>query len=107
REQAQSLLYLLVGSLPEEQRRPYLGDVQIEQEVEGVRRAVLRRQGVRRSVPTPSPANREGATVGDVRPGQAPPARGVEHLVVEAAPPAVQAEQPSPLLNALRSLIAS
>src|SRR5438876_3504931 len=33
REQVQSLLYLLVGGLPEEQRRPYLGDVQVEQEV--------------------------------------------------------------------------
>ncbi|MFL5800277.1 MAG: CpXC domain-containing protein, partial [Roseiflexaceae bacterium] len=39
REQAQSLLYRLVGGIPEEQRHPYLGDVQVEQEIEGVRRA--------------------------------------------------------------------
>src|SRR5689334_6051472 len=64
REQAQSLLYLLVGSLPEEQRRAYLGDVQVEQEVEGVRRAVLRRQAARRAppehAPPPSPAPAHG-----------------------------------------------
>jgi hypothetical protein len=92
REQAQSLLYLLVGSLPEEQRRPYLGDVQVEQEVEGVRRAVLRRQGSRR---------------GAAQPAALPPAaRGVEHHVVEppvAEPPA----DPSPILGAVRALLAA
>jgi hypothetical protein len=50
RERAQELLYQLVGSLPEEERRPYLGDVQVEQELDGVRRALLRndrRRGAR------------------------------------------------------------
>jgi hypothetical protein len=92
REQAQSLLYLLVGSLPEEERRPYLGDVQVEQEVEGVRRAVLRRQGSRR-----------GAAQAAAPP---PAARGVEHHVVEppvAEPPA----DPSPILDAVRALLAA
>jgi hypothetical protein len=42
RERAQELLYQLVNSLPEDQRRPYLGDVQVEQELDGVRRALLR-----------------------------------------------------------------
>src|SRR5512138_747865 len=42
RERAQELLYQLVGSLPEDERRPYLGDVQVEQELDGVRRALLR-----------------------------------------------------------------
>jgi len=49
RERAQELLYQLVGSLPEDERRPYLGDVQVEQELDGVRRALLRhdrRRGV-------------------------------------------------------------
>jgi CpXC motif protein len=92
REQAQSLLYLLVGSLSEEERRPYLGDVQVEQEVEGVRRAVLRRQGSRRGAVQPA----------------APPAavRGVEHHVVEppvAEPPADH----SPILDAVRALLAA
>ncbi|HNP73251.1 MAG TPA: CpXC domain-containing protein, partial [Kouleothrix sp.] len=44
REQAQALLYELVGALPEDDRLPYLGDVQVEQELGGVRRAVLRRE---------------------------------------------------------------
>lgn len=39
RERAQELLYVLVGSLPEEARLPYLGDVQVNQEVAGMRRA--------------------------------------------------------------------
>ena len=42
RERAQELLYMLVSTLPEDQRRPYLGDVQVEQELDGVRRALLR-----------------------------------------------------------------
>ncbi len=95
REQAQSLLYLLVGGLPEEQRRPYLGDVQVEQEVEGVRRAVLRRQGARRAPPDHVP-----------RPSLAP-ARGIAHHVVEAVPPEATAAEPSPLLDAMRALIAA
>jgi hypothetical protein len=52
RERAQELLYQLVGSLPEEERRPYLGDVQVEQELDGVRRALLRndrRRGARKA----------------------------------------------------------
>src|SRR5215213_4821399 len=42
RERAQELLHQLVANLPEEERRPYLGDVQVEQELDGVRRALLR-----------------------------------------------------------------
>lgn len=43
RERAQELLYALVGSLPEEARLPYLGDVQVEVEAGGVRKAMLHR----------------------------------------------------------------
>lgn len=43
RERAQELLYVLIGSLPEERRLPYLSDVQVEVEASGVRRAMLRR----------------------------------------------------------------
>lgn len=43
RERAQELLYVLIGSLPEEERRSYLSDVQVEVEASGVRRAMLRR----------------------------------------------------------------
>ncbi|MFQ3630245.1 CpXC domain-containing protein [Roseiflexus sp.] len=52
RERAQELLYVLVGSLPEEARLPYLGDVQVEVEASGVRKAMLRRG--RRFTPRPS-----------------------------------------------------
>lgn len=48
REQAQTLLYELVASLPEDARRPYLGDVQVEHELDGVRRAVQRHTRYRR-----------------------------------------------------------
>ena len=49
RERAQQLLYALVAAIPEEQRLPYLGDVQVEHEVAGVRRALLRRERRRSS----------------------------------------------------------
>lgn len=49
REQARDLHAVLVGSIPEEQRRPYLGDVDIAQDLAGVahllRRAARRRGG--------------------------------------------------------------
>lgn len=90
REQAQSLLYLLIDNLPEEARRPYLGDVQVEQEIEGVRRAILRRQGAR---------SRTGAPP--------PPAHGVEHRVVEAPPPHPPPATPPPILAAVQALIAA
>ncbi|HEU5085809.1 MAG TPA: CpXC domain-containing protein, partial [Roseiflexaceae bacterium] len=56
REQAQSLLYDLVAELPEEQRLPYLGDVQLEQELDGVRRALTRQNRRRRAAPQPQPS---------------------------------------------------
>jgi hypothetical protein len=49
REQVQSLLYELVSQLPEESRHAYLGDVQVDQEIAGVRRSMLRRQRGRSS----------------------------------------------------------
>jgi len=89
REQAQSLLYRLMAGIPEEQHYPYLGDVQVEQGLEGVRRA-LRRQRARRA-PAAS-ASRE-------------PARGAEHPAVDLPPE--PPPEPAPLLDALQALIAS
>ena len=43
REYAQELLHVLVQALPEDQHLPYLGDVQIEQGLDGVRGALTRR----------------------------------------------------------------
>lgn len=96
REQAQSLLYVLLNSLPEEARRPYLGDVQVEQEIEGVRRAVLRRQGVRQRA-------RGSGPVADLDP--TPPAHGVEHHVVEAAPPDAAPPETPPIFAAIQALL--
>ncbi|GAB4191122.1 MAG: CpXC domain-containing protein [Roseiflexaceae bacterium] len=59
RERAQELLYALVGSLPEEARLPYLGDVQVNQEVAGMRRSWMsyqRRLNSRRGASAPEAA---------------------------------------------------
>lgn len=42
RERAQELTYQLVEQIPEEQRLPYLGDVEVFQELSGMRRAIQR-----------------------------------------------------------------
>lgn len=120
REQAQSLLYVLVGSIPEDSRELYLGDVQIEQEVEGVRRAVLRREGGR-SAGDSGHLGRGGAP--------APPDPRAQDLAaripglsvgVPAAPPPPPADRPAtpssgavpeaalaPLLEAVQQLLAA
>jgi hypothetical protein len=91
REQAQTLLYVLVGSLSEEQRRPYLGDVQVEHEIDGVRRAVLRRDRLRGR----SSSAQVAATV--------PVAREPESVVA----PASGAPAPALLVDAVRELLAA
>lgn len=80
RERAQELLYVLVGSLPEEARLPYLGDVQVEVETGGVRKAMLRRG--RRFAPRPP------ATPDRSRSVQAPPPP-VEPVDASPAPDAI------------------
>jgi hypothetical protein len=70
-EEAQMLLYKLIEALPEEARLPYLGDVQVEQEIEGVRRALTRR---RRGRPAPvAAAGPDAAPARVVAPAPAPP----------------------------------
>src|SRR5437870_4635916 len=92
RERAQELLYQLVGSLPEDERRPYLGDVQVEQELDGVRRALLRhdrRRGAR------GQGDREVGRPEAIAPMPSSP------------PPTAQPPTPSsgPLIEALRALL--
>jgi hypothetical protein len=71
REQARDLHAVLVGSIPEDQRRPYLGDVDIAQDLAGVahmlRRAARRRGGqeprpTAPATPAPTPPTRTEAT---------------------------------------------
>ncbi|MBX0328958.1 CpXC domain-containing protein, partial [Oscillochloris sp. ZM17-4] len=50
RDQARDLHAILVGAIPEDQRRPYLADVDIAQDVEGVAH-MLRRMDRRRGAP--------------------------------------------------------
>ncbi|MBK9710519.1 MAG: hypothetical protein IPO81_04155 [Kouleothrix sp.] len=93
RERAQSLLYLLVGSIPEEERRPYLGDVQVEHEVDGVRRAILRRERHRR------PAEPKGA----IQPEPEPVRREAPASPAPAAAP----DDQTTLLEAVRALVSA
>jgi hypothetical protein len=55
RDQARNLHALLVGAIPEEQRRPYLADVDIAQDVEGVAHMLRRLERRRGAAPAPSP----------------------------------------------------
>jgi hypothetical protein len=85
REQAQSLLYLLFDHLPEAARQPYLSNVQVEMDVAGLRRALLRRPrrgaGAKARSPEPPPA-----------PAAAPPADEPDH---------------APILDAVQALLAA
>lgn len=105
RERAQELLYALVGELPEDQRLPYLGDVQLEHEVAGVRRAVMRRERVRRGESPAQPSF--GKSVETVIGKLKTPAREP----VAPAPPLPAAPAPAPvdseLADAVRDLLAA
>ncbi len=90
REQAQSLIYRLMAGIPEEGHHPYLGDVQVEQGIEGVRRAMLRRQRARARLAAESP-----------QAAPPPPTRVVEQQVADVG------DEPAPILDALQALIAA
>lgn len=99
REQAQALLYALVGSLPDDQRRPYLGDVQVEHELAGVRRAVLRRAHGRRAAGTGPAAGKPVESI--IGPGTTmPPAS----RPATDPPPNIEG---AALLDAVRALLAA
>lgn len=93
REQAQALLYLLIGSLPEHDRHAYLGDVQVEQDVEGIRRSLARR--ARRAAAAAAPDQAQQPVVRS----EAPP--------VAAPGASVRPEQVPELLDAVRALVAA
>jgi hypothetical protein len=93
RERAQELHHQLVASLPEDERRPYLGDVQVEQELDGVRRALLR-QDRRRG------AGRQG----DKETGKQ---ETVDPKISPSPIPHPPSPNPQPLIEALRALLAA
>lgn len=81
REQARELHALLVGSIDIEQRRPYLADVDIAQDMSGLAH-LLRRLDARRRGPASPPS---------------PP----------PAPPVAPSDEPPPLLAAVEALLAA
>lgn len=81
REQARELHALLVGSIDIEQRRPYLADVDIAQDMSGLAH-LLRRLDARRRRPASPPS---------------PP----------PAPPVAPSDEPPPLLAAVEALLAA
>jgi hypothetical protein len=90
REQAQSLLYELVAHLPEEQRLPYLGDVQLEQELDGVRRALQRRNRRRQHARTGT-----GAAAAPVPLATQQPAMSQSGSLLEAIQRLLSADSPA------------
>jgi hypothetical protein len=95
RERAQELLYQLVASLPEDERRPYLGDVQVEQELDGVRRALLRHD------------RRRGARVQETgHSEQRGPIASPQPTTPSPQPPAVSSDSAA-LIEAVRALLAA
>lgn len=105
REQARELHAVLVGSIPEEQRRPYLADVDIAQDLAGVAH-LLRRAAARRGGP-----GARGPQAG----GAPPASSGAPGLPFASAgragaPPPVAAEgdaQAPPLLVAVEALLSA
>jgi hypothetical protein len=93
RDQARELHALLVGSIPEDQRRPYLADVDIAQDLAGV--AHLLRRLDRRRKPAEPPA---------------PAAEGAPSMPAPAAPGAAgppPADETPPLLRAVEAMLAA
>lgn len=88
RDQARELHALLVGSIPEEQRRPYLADVDIAQDLDGV--AHLLRRAARRQAGRPKPAE-----------------AGPPLAASPAAEPPAPAAEPPPLLAAVEAMLAA
>lgn len=93
REQARALHALLVGSIPVEERRSYLSDVQIAQDIDGI--AHLLNKAARRGKKTEGSAPRAAP---------APPPEPAQAAAPN--PPAAEEETP-PLLLAVQALLAA
>lgn len=84
REQARDLHALLVGSIPIEQRRPYLGDVHITQELAGIRHHLEKWARRTTSSAPAEPAPTETAPPPATPPTAAPPDADLLLAAVEA-----------------------
>lgn len=93
RDQARDLHALLVGSIAEEQRRPYLGEVDIVQDLAGIAR-LLERIERRPSEPVSRPHPRAASE----------PAAGQG---THETPGASRTEEPPPLLAAVEAMLAA
>jgi hypothetical protein len=94
REQAQALLYELAGALPEERRGLYLGDVQVEEGLDGVQRAMARNE-------------RRNRRVRSVPPQAAPIAVPEPLAVALPVEPAEPAVDQTALLDAVQEFLAA
>ncbi|MCU0494147.1 MAG: CpXC domain-containing protein, partial [Chloroflexaceae bacterium] len=109
REQARELHSLLVGSIPEEQRRAYLADVQIAQDVEGIAH-LLRKHARRFADRRPETADRRpetGNSSSQSAVSSSQPAK--QEAKPDESPVAHPQSQPaaeSPLLEAVQALLA-
>ena len=113
REQARELHAVLVGSIPEEQRRPYLADVDITQDLAGIAhrlRKLERRQGRQGDRETGRQGDRETGSAEDTpatkvaAPGL-PVSSASEASAVSGA--SEQREQAPPLLVAVEAMLAA
>jgi hypothetical protein len=112
REQARDLHALLIGSIPEDQRRPYLADVDIAQDVAGIAHLLERMDRRRRTT-----ANRQPATTDDQLPATdssaaeaktGAPTPAISSSVAGGQPSASERdEQAPPLLVAVEAMLSA
>ncbi|MCG8346425.1 MAG: CpXC domain-containing protein [Chloroflexales bacterium] len=105
REQVRELHSLLVGSIPIEERRVYLSDVQIAQDVGGIAHILRKAQRLRSSqINTSGPTSPPAETATEAEASHTPLAEADAKVEASHTPPAETAES-SPLLVAIQALI--
>lgn len=108
RDQARDLHAILVGSIPEEQRRPYLVDVDIAQDLAGVAhllKRIERRMGGQGDKGTRGPGDK--GTLSTETSPLVPPAPGARGEPSPAPQASEAGDAPPPLLLAVQELLAA
>jgi hypothetical protein len=105
REQAQTLLTLLIDALPEEGRLPYLAEIMVEGDLAGMRRSIQRR--MQRGA-SPPPSFGKPIQLPET-PTTAQHVRVAQPQAVVSSPPAQALPNPdlSPLLEAIQALLSA